>query len=320
MENISSIKKENEIINEDELFHFVELDETKSEHLSKEPYSYMKAVFRSFIKKPAAIIGIISFIVLILGIIIIPQFAYDGAYKHDISNINASISRAHLWGTDRIGRDLFFSTWKAAGYSLWLATISAIINLIIGILLGLVWGFFKKIDWLFIEIYNLISNIPSMLLYMLLSTIFIQAGSLPIEIRLIFTLTLTGWLGIARFVRNQTIIINDREYNIASKTLGTPARRMMTKNLLPYIMAVIVTSSMTLIPNMISSEVSLSYFGLGLPSDSVSLGALLDLGRRDFLQYPLPLLAPGILLALIIFTFFLIGIALSDALDPKTHR
>lgn len=305
-----------------ELFEFVKLDEQKSEHLSSAPYSYFKSVFKAFIKKPAAIIGLVLFVILIAGVIIIPLLGHEGLY--DITNVDIRFlkpSAKHLWGTDSVGRDLFFSTWKAAGYSLWLATVSAIINLVLGVILGLVWGFFKKLDWIFIEFYNLITNIPAMLIYMLLSTVFVQAvPGMPVELRLILALTLIGWIGIARFVRNQVLIITNREYNIASITLGTPAGRIMTKNLLPYIMAVIVTSSMTLIPGMISSEVTLSYFGLGLPSESVSIGAMLDAGRSEFLTHPGPLLAPGGILAYIILTFFLIGLALSDALDPKTHR
>ena len=116
------------------------------------------------------------------------------------------------------------------------------------------------------------------------------------------------------------LIISNREYNVASKTLGTPGRRIMTKNLLPYLLGVIITEISLTIPGMISSEVTLSYFGLGLPSSSVSIGALLDLGRTNFVLYPFQLLAPAGVMALIIFVFFLLGMAISDALDPKKHH
>ena len=172
-----------------------------------------------------------------------------------------------------------------------------------------------------IEIYSLISNIPSLLLYMLISVI-VSANfpQLPVEARLIFALTITGWLGVALFVRNQTIIITNREYNVASKTLGTPAWRIMLKNLLPYLLAVIITQLSLMIPGMISSECSLSYFGVGLPSNAVSIGAILDVGRKYFQDFPHELLVPSLFLAAIIFAFYLIGLALSDALDPKKHR
>jgi len=121
-------------------------------------------------------------------------------------------------------------------------------------------------------------------------------------------------------VRNYVLIISNREYNVASKTLGTPAHRIMTKNFLPYLLGIIITEASLTIPGMISSEVTLSYFGLGLPSSSISIGALLDLGRTNFVAYPFQLLAPAGVLAIIIFVFFLLGITISDALDPKKHR
>ena len=75
-----------------------------------------------------------------------------------------------------------------------------------------------------------------------------------------------------------------------------------------------------MIPGMVSSEVSMSYFGVGLDSAAVSIGAVLQLGMTNFIEYPWQLLAPAGILAWIIFTFFLLGLALSDALDPKKHR
>ena len=143
---------------------------------------------------------------------------------------------------------------------------------------------------------------------------------LPVEVRLIISLTITGWIGVALFVRNQTLIITNREYNVASITLGTPSWRIMIKNLLPYLLAVIITQLSLMIPGMISSECSLSFFGVGLPSNAISIGAILDLGRKYFKAYPWELLAPAGFLAAIIFAFYLIGLALSDALDPKKHR
>ena len=140
------------------------------------------------------------------------------------------------------------------------------------------------------------------------------------EMRLIIALSLLGWIGLARFIRNQVLIINNRDYNVASKTLGTPPFRIMIKNLLPYILAVIITEASLMIPGMVSSEVSMSYFGVGLDSAAVSIGAVLQLGMTNFIQYPWQLLAPAGILAWIIFTFFLLGLALSDALDPKKHR
>lgn len=319
--NSSQINNSEENLNEDDLFYLVKLDESIAERITSEPYSYWKSVMRTFIRKPAAITAIVSLILLVLGIIIIPMFTPAGYLDFNLDIKDMPPNAEHLWGTDLVGRDLFFITWKGAGKSIGLALISSGIIVTVGTVFGLIWGYFRKLDPIFIEFYNLVSNIPALLLYMLLSYVFMQAfPQVPVEVRLIVSLTLTGWIGLARFVRNQVLIINNREYNVASKTLGTPPSRMMFKNLLPFILAVVVTNASLIIPGMISSEVSMSFFGVGLPSNAISIGALLDLGRQKFTVYPFQLFAPAGLLAFIIFTFFLLGLALTDALDPKKHR
>ena len=307
--------------NLDHLFVRVKLDETESEHIAAEPYSYWKAVFRAFIKKPSALIGIITLGILVLCTIFIPLFAPESAYEMSLLTKHAEPSLEHLFGCDSAGRDLFFMCWTGLRKSLILALISSLVNVVIGTLVGLAWGYFRQIDRILIELYNLISNIPSLLLYMLLAKILsANFPLLPVEVRLIISLTITGWIGVALFVRNQTLIITNREYNVASITLGTPSWRIMIKNLLPYLLAVIITQLSLMIPGMISSECSLSFFGVGLPSNAISIGAILDLGRKYFKAYPWELLAPAGFLAAIIFAFYLIGLALSDALDPKKHR
>ena len=308
-------------VNEDSLFRRVTLDETESEHIAAEPYSYWKAVFKTFIKKPAAIISLSVLGLLILGMIIIPLFAPENAYIGSVPTVNLAPSKEHLFGTDQAGRDLFFMCWKGLSLSLFLGLVESAIVVFIGTLVGLAWGYFRWLDRIMIEVYNLITNIPSLLIYMLLASVIKEAFPLlPPEARLIISLTITGWIGTAYSIRNLTWLTRDREYNVASSTLGTPPMRIMVKNLLPYLLPVVIQSASMTIPGMISSEVSMSFFGVGLPTDTISIGILLDQGRTYFMQYPWQLLAPAGILATVILGFYLIGLALSDALDPKTHR
>lgn len=305
----------------DDLFVHVDVKEEESEKLTSEPYSYWKSVFRIFIRRPATILALTVLAVLILGIIFIPTFASADAFSTNTSRANLAPSIEHFFGTDIVGRDLWFCIWKGAGKSLFLAIIESIIILIIGTIGGLCWGYFKKLDGLFVEIYNFVSNIPSLLIYMLLSVIFTYSlPDLPTEFRLVLSLTMLGWLSLALMIRNLVLIIDNREYNVASKTLATPASRIMFKNYLPYLLGVIITEFSLIIPGMISSEVSMSYFGVGLASIDISLGAILELGIKQYSLYPWQILAPGLLLAIIIFAFFILGTTFSDALDPKKHR
>lgn len=305
----------------DDLFVHVDVKQEESEKLTSEPYSYWKSVFKIFIRRPATILALSVLGILILCIIFIPLFAPAGAFDTNPSTMNLAPSIEHFFGTDTVGRDLWFCTWKGAGKSLLIAIIESIIILILGTVGGLCWGYFKKLDGLFVEIYNFVSNIPSLLIFMLLSIIFTYSlPNLPTEFRLVLSLTMLGWLSLALMIRNLVLIIDNREYNVASKTLATPAFRIMFKNYLPYLLGVIITEFSLIIPGMISSEVSMSYFGVGLTSLDISLGAILELGIKNYSLYPWQILAPGLLLAIIIFAFFILGTTFSDALDPKKHR
>lgn len=308
-------------VNEDDLFVLVEIDVLKSEQIKSEPYSYFKSVFAAFLRKPSAWIAMITMFLMLLGVIIIPMLTPEGFFDYNVNERNIRPNSLHLWGTDAVGRDLFYMVWSGARKSLVLALINSGIVVLLGTIFGLIWGYFRRLDFIFVEIYNLVINIPALLIYMLLSFVFaFSFPEMPTTVRLVIALTIVGWVPIARRVRNYVLIISNREYNVASKTLGTPGRRIMQKNLLPYLLGVIITATSLTIPAMISNEVTLSYFGLGLPSSSISIGALLDLGRTNFVLYPFQLLAPAGVMALIIFVFFLLGMAISDALDPKKHR
>ena len=302
-------------------FKRVELNEEESEHLASEPYSYWKSVFRVFLKKPSAIIGLSVGLFVLLCMIIIPPLAPAGSYVMEAKTLSIAPNSRYWFGTDLLGRDLFYTCWKGLQKSMILALICSAINIGIGTIVGLAWGYFRKIDRILIEIYNLISNIPSLLLYMLLSVLFTSLfPTMKAEVKLCFALCVFGWLGVALFIRNFTIIINNREYNIASKTLGSSPLRIMFKNLLPFLLGVIITEISLMIPGMISSEVVLSYFGFGLPSNGISIGAILELGRTEYINYPWQLLWPSAMLAITIFIFYLLGLSLSDSLDPKKHR
>lgn len=305
----------------DDLFVHVDVKQEESEKLTAEPYSYWKSVFRIFIRKPATILALSILVLLILGIIVIPLFAPNGVFDSNMGIANLAPSAEHWFGTDVMGRDLWFLTWKGAGKSLLLALLESIIILVIGTVVGLIWGYFKKLDGLFVEIYNFISNIPSLLIYILLSVVFTYSlPQVPVESRLVLSLTMLGWLELSLMIRNLVLIIDNREYNVASKTLATPPSRIMVKNYLPYLLGVIITEFSLIIPGMISSEVAMSYFGVGLATQDISLGAILELGIDKYSLYPWEILAPGLLLAIIIFAFFILGTTFSDALDPKKHR
>ena len=134
---------------------------------------------------------------------------------------------------------------------------------------------------------------------------------------------LFGWMGLASFIRNQIIIIQNREYNLASNTLGSKPDKMITHNLLPYLTSVIVTVVSTAIPAAISAEVGLSYFGLGFSAaETVTLGQVLNelASSGQWMEKPWVILCPAAVIVGMTVAFFTLGIDLADATDPRNHR
>ena len=315
----------------EDLFEIVELKDRASEHLDIEPYSYWKAVAKEFFKKKIAIFALVSLVIVALLSIFVPLLSTHDPrlviiepsaqfIKPTIFNIfNPELPNSefftHIFGTNKTGADIWTRVWYGARISMFIAIIVATLNMINGVIIGTMWGYFKKLDRIMIEVHNFIANVPALLYQMLL--LYVLRSSVP---TLIFIFTITGWLGTARSIRNLIIIYSNREYNIASRTLGTPAGRIIIHNLLPYILTVIITNFALSIPAVISAEVGLTYLGLGLPPGSISLGSVLKEGYPYFVSQPFVLFLPALVAGSITVIFYQIGLALADAMDPKNHR
>lgn len=306
-------------MSDDQLFSFVELDEKKSEIIAAPRYSYWKSVWKTFVGSKFTVAISIFVILVVAFALIYPMFSsYDPMIAPNINKQETkylSPSVQHIFGTDDIGNEVFDVVWAGARNSLIVSLISTAINMVVGIIVGAIWGFSKSMDKWMIEIYNVISNIPFLLLAMILSYV-LGNGFGP----LIFTMTITEWIFVAYFIRTQVMIIRDREYNLASKCLGTRTWTIIIKNILPYLISVIMTYISRQIPAMISYEVFLSYMGLGLGTQYASLGRTISQYTSFMRGYPHLFWIPVLILALISISLYIVGQKLADAADPRTHR
>ena len=302
----------------DDLFEFAEFDETESEHIAAPRYSYWKSVWKTFIRNKFTVFTAILLIVLVAFAMIQPMISgYDPMVAPNINNSSMrflSPSKEYIFGTDNVCNSVFDAVWSGARNSLFIAFICTFINMVIGIALGAVWGFSKRLDRIMIEVYNVLSNIPFLLLAMILQYI-MGAGFKS----LIIAMCCTDWIFVAYFIRTHVMIIRDREYNLASKCLGTKTWTMITKNILPYLISVIMTYVSRTIPAYISYEVFLSYMGLGLGAKNASLGKLISQYTSYMNSYPHLFWIPVLILATISISLYIVGQRLSDAADPRTH-
>lgn len=309
-------------LSDQELFSFAPFDEEEAEQTGASNYSYWRSTLHAFSKNKVAMFLLVLMLSIVIFTFIQPMLPgqYDAFAANNGANglplKNKQPSAEHWLGTNSIGQDLWARLWSGTRTSLFIGLTCALIEAAVGILMGVLWGYVRKLDVLFTEIYNVLDNIPSTIILILVSFI-LKPGVGTI----IFAMSITGWIGMARFIRNQILIIRDRDYNIASRCLGTSTWRIIVKNLLPYLVSVIMLRVALSIPGAIGSEVFITYIGLGLPATVPSLGNLINEGRKLMMSPNLryQLIYPTIILSIVTISFYMIGNAFSDAADPKNH-
>ena len=316
-------------LSEEELFSFAREDREAAEHIDAPRYSYWNSVFRVFFRKKLNI-----FLLVLLAAVAVFSFVYPAAIGYD-SAVDPYVNlldpgAKHLspasamekfgpelkWvlGTGASGQSTFDAVWYGAGISLSLALVCALINMTVGVAVGALWGLSKRMDRFMTEVYNVVANVP----YILLISVIVLILSASFW-SMVFALTVTGWMGIAYFIRTQVIIIRDREYNLASRCLGTPMHRIAVKNILPFMTSVIVTLAAAEIPSYISYEVFLSFIGMGL--EDQSLGKLIQASQNAMLTpgWELEFWSPVAVASIIAVVLYVVGQNLGDASDPRTH-
>jgi oligopeptide transport system permease protein len=312
----------------DDLFVFVDHNSFESEKITAPRYSYWKSVGRVFAKKKSNWIFIGMIVILLLLAFIWPlvhSYSLDTIGDNLLNNDTHNLTPGEafnqfgfdirwLFGTNKYGGSNWDAVWTGTRTSLLLALICTAINMTIGIVLGAVWGLSKKFDVFMTQVYNILGNVPFILLISVLMYI-LGRGFWSF----IAALTITGWLGIAYFIRTQVIIIRDREYNLASRCLGTGIMTIVFKNILPFLISIIVTLLATELPSYISYEVFLSYVGIGLTANDTSLGRLINDTQSSWDIYPWAFWPPVIVSAIVSVVLYVLGQSIGDASDPRTH-
>lgn len=314
-QNVSEISQE--------MFTFAEYDEKAAELTGYSNYSYWASTWRVFMKNKIAIFFMTVLISLMLFTFIQPylpaQKSATEIYINEETGVqdrNQPPGKEYWFGTNSIGQDMWSRLWSGTRTSLLIGLVVGLWDAFMGIIVGSIWGYVRKMDAVITEVYNVIHNIPSSIILILVSYVLRPSVS-----TIIFAMCLTGWLPTARFIRNQIVIIRDREFNLASRCLGTPTGRVITKNLLPQVVSVIMMRIALAIPLAIGQEVFLTYIGLGLPVSIPSLGNLVNEGRIVMMSPALryQLIFPSIILSLITISFYVMGNSFADAADPRNH-
>ncbi|WP_047550920.1 ABC transporter permease [Psychroserpens sp. Hel_I_66] len=233
----------------------------------------------------------------------------DRDYKAFIKN------KTFFFGTDKYGRDLLSRVLIGSRISFSIGFIAVFISLIIGIFFGSIAGYYGgKIDAFIMWIINVTWSIPTLLLVIAI-TLALGKGFWQVFI----AVGLTMWVEVARVVRGQIISAKEMQYVTAARALGFNDFRIITKHILPNIMAPIIVISAANFAAAILIESGLSFLGIGAQPPMASWGAMIkDHYNYIILGKPYLAIIPGLCIMLLVMAFMLIGNALRDALDVKS--
>jgi len=335
-----------------ELFEIASAEEKEELIIMRQGVTYWQDAMRRFRKNPIAM-GSLVVIVLIFIIAFILPGIYPYSYEEQIRGsedlrpmqysakeqvrIKAGESVfPHLVGTDNLGRDVAVRVMYGTRISLLVGLIASLIILIIGSLYGAISGYAGgTTDMVMMRIVDLIYTIPDILVIILLmvtikeplkalfatNEIFKPLDAIgPGLISIFIAFSLLYWVGMARMVRGQILMLKEQEYVTAARALGAKNSRIIFKHLIPNCIGTIIVTTSLQIPSSIFTESFLSFLGLGVSAPMPSLGSLAANAIGGITSYSYRLLAPAIMISVVILAFNLFGDGLRDAFDPKMKK
>lgn len=323
-------------------------DEKESLVVMRESVGFFRDGIRRFRKNKIAMFSLLMVLIIIFFCFIVPAFypyKYEqqikGSERLGIMQYSASEQVAiekgesvfpHILGTDQNGRDYAIRVMVGGRVSMTVGIIASLLILMIGSVYGAVAGYFGgAIDQVMMRIVDIIYTIPDVLIIIIISQVlkypldtlssvpgfgFIKSLG-PNMISMFIVFALLYWVGMARIVRSQIMVLKQNEYITAAKALGAKTGRILFKHLITNCMGTLIVTTTLQIPSAIFTESFLSFLGLGVQAPMPSLGSLASAALNGFQSYPEKLFAPAILIFIIILNFNLLGDGLRDAFDPK---
>jgi len=241
-----------------------------------------------------------------------PPIPYAPTAVDLTGEVFATPSAQHWLGTDALGRDVAAGMVHGTRVSLTIGLVVVAIQASIGIVLGGVAGYYGGwVDIALSRLFEMMLGIPTFFLIITVAAIF------PPSIYVIMViLGLTGWVGIARFIRGEFLKVRSQDFVTAARSLGASDARVMFRHILPNAVAPVLVSMAFGVASAILLESGLSFLGIGVPQHLVTWGSILSESRASTFAWWLAVF-PGVAIFVTVTAYNLLGDGLRDALDPK---
>lgn len=275
------------------------------------------SVWERFRRHKLALIGLTILSLLVLISVAAPLLAQHGPYTTDLSAYRTPPGGSHLLGTDSAGRDVLARLLYAGRVSLSVGIVAVGIYVAIGLVLGGLAGYFGGlIDSIVMRIADVVLSFPAIIVIITLVSIL---G--PSIWNVMLVIGLLGWPPIARLVRAEFLTLRERDFVVASRSVGAGSGRIIFRHVLPNAMTPVIVNATFGMAQAILLEAGLSFLGLGVQPPTASWGNMLNEAQSITILEGMPWLwiPPGVMIALAVLSINFVGDGLRDALDPRAR-
>ena len=270
------------------------------------------SMWRRYRRNKLAVGGLVFVVILVIAAVFAPWVSPYDETEQNLTDSLAPPSWHHWLGTDEYGRDLLSRLIVGSQVSLMVGVASVLLVLLVGVSIGLLAGNSRRLDGPLMRLVDMVMAIPEFFLLLLLVSLF-GTGTL----KLVLYIGLSAWMATARLVRGQVLALREREFVLASHTMGARTWWIITRHLLRNVLDVITVQATLSISLVILLESGLSYLGLGAQPPTPSWGNILANGKDYMLDAWWITLFPGMAIFLTVIAFNFIGDGLRDALDVR---
>lgn len=310
--DISEQLKLNGATTEEEIEPYLEI----TTELVQKRRSQGRIIFDRFLRNRAAIIGAVFIIFLFIFCFLGPVVWRVDPNQNNVLDVSSTLAPptiAHPFGTDDVGRDTMARFMSGGRVSLLVGLTSMLMAIIFGVGIGSIAGYYGGIiDNVLMRFTDVILSVPLYLLLFVLSASFTDGSPKSV----IFLIAVFGWTYAARLVRGEFLALKEREFIMASRTIGAKDFRLMFRHILPNAAGPIIVNATLLIGQNIILESVLSYFNFGIKPPDASWGNMISDGQTIFSLDPWLVLFPAAGIFLTVLCLNLVGDGLRDALDP----